>query len=87
MNPVPQWRWTLAGKLCRFAAWLRREKWYYANAFHGVEGNRANELESQIRDNVILNGGPPEVWMPILDSIQPKVAELAQMAQTKWRNG
>lgn len=76
-------RWKMADYLSRIACWLRGHKWYVADAYAGVPGNRVNELHSQIREQFILridviNDADQ------LEFVESKLDELAQMAGENW---
>lgn len=75
-------RWWLAGWLCRFACWLRKEEWRVADTWHGVPGNRANELRQQIWVEVVTSNLRDD--QQALDSIDRNLAELAQAAGEAW---
>lgn len=78
-------RFTLADWLARWAAWCRGERWYVADAWHGVPGNRAAELRQQIRDELIgrLRFSDDE-GRETIERVERLSAELAQLAGEKW---
>jgi hypothetical protein len=77
--------WGLADYLSRIACWLRGHDWYPADAWHGVPGNRASELNQRIRDELIVR-------MDLTDDddnqayqrATGELDELAQMAGQNW---
>lgn len=78
-------RWWLAGWLCRCACWLRGERWYVADTWHGVPCNRASELEQKIwAEVVLLEAGVPIKDRQALDGIARNLAELSQTAGAAW---
>ena len=75
----------LADWLSRFAAWLRHEKWYVSDSWHGVPGNRAAELRQQIWVDVVCLSVPiDEDDRDRLGAISNRLNELAQAAGEKW---
>jgi hypothetical protein len=78
-------RWFLADWLSWCACKLRGHRWYVADAWHGVPGNRISELSQRIRDELILR-------MDLNDDDEGKayqrvtgeLDELAQMAGENW---
>lgn len=72
-------RW-LADRLCRRASWLRGERWYVADAYGGVPGNRVAELRQLIWQEAVTLCHNVEEDQDSLDRINIAVAELAQAA-------
>lgn len=79
----------LADYLCRFACYLRGEKWYVADTWHGVPGNRAAELRQKIwlevvyLKSVACDGADADTCDSVdetLDTIDHSLAELSQVA-------
>lgn len=72
----------IADWLCRTAAWLRGEKWYVADTWHGVPGNRIAELRQQIWIEVATsNIREDENALAMIDR---NLAELGQAAGEAW---
>lgn len=73
----------LADWLCRIASWLRGEKWYVADAWHGVPGNRASELRQRIWQKCVALqvGHDDKSWLTEIDR---DLTELAQAAGESW---
>lgn len=65
----------IADWLSFIACKLRGDKWYEADAFHGVPGNRAAELRTQIWQSIYGNADEKTY-----DNLQ----ELAQLAGENW---
>lgn len=76
-------RWRIADYLSRIACWLRGHKWYVADTWHGVPGNRAAELRQQIMIECVtcsaLRDDPGA--LPLIDR---NLTELAQLAGENW---
>lgn len=76
-------RFWIAGWLSRIACWLRGEKWYVADTWHGVPGNRAAELRQRIWMRCVtleaLDKGTCD-----LEAIDSDLTELAQAAGEAW---
>lgn len=80
-------RWRIADWLSYFACRLRGHKWYTADAWHGVPGNRASELRAQIWISAvaqIARFSNIEQHQEYLDCLEPKLNELAQLAGHNW---
>jgi hypothetical protein len=78
-------RWFLADWLSWCACKLRGHRWYVADAWHGVPGNRVNELESQIRDQLIfLADFQNESDRDKVNLADECLGELCQMAGENW---
>jgi hypothetical protein len=78
-------RWNIADWLSWLACKLRGHRWYVADAWYGVPGNRANELKSQIRDQLILLADfQNESDRDKLDLADERLDELCQMAGENW---
>lgn len=74
----------IADWLSRIACWLRGHKWYVADTFYGVPGNRAAELQQQVWVDVcILAGNSPED-REALGTIDARLNELSQLAGENW---
>lgn len=73
-------RWWMAGRLCRWAAWLRGQKWYMADTYWGTNGNRASELHDRIWQGMVMR-------IPSNDereSLEEDLQELKQLAGAAW---
>lgn len=82
---VHRLRWALADRLSRLACCLRGHRWYVADAWHGVPGDRVNELRSQIWDEmIILANLHDETHVGALNRADEKLGELAQFAGENW---
>lgn len=79
--PFRNW---LADRLCRAAAWLRRETWYVSDNWAGVPGNRAAELEQRIWECVLYEFDSSRNEWGHLDQLQRDLGELAQAAGAAW---
>ena len=75
-------RLRVAGWLCRFAAALRGEKWYVADTWHGVPGNRAAELRQKIWIQCVAEWHADD--KETLKTIDRDLSELAQAAGEAW---
>lgn len=76
-------RWQLADILSWLACKLRGHRWYMADTWHGVPGNRAAELGERIREDFILRID----WQTEKDAferVESEIEELAQMAGENW---
>lgn len=77
--------WRIADYLSRVACWLRGHKWYVADTWHGVPGNRAAELRQRVWVNaVLLANFDDEIDMDRLNSLDRDLSELAQAAGENW---
>lgn len=80
-----QFRYSLAGRLARVVCWLRREKWYVADAWHGVPGNRVAELRQQIRHEFLVRMNfSDEDDKEAFEKVNRLCDELAQRAGETW---
>lgn len=78
-------RWWLAGRLCRIACWLRGERWYVADSWHGTPGNRASELNQRIWSmTVAIDAANIEQNKEWLDDIERDLTELSQASGAAW---
>lgn len=78
-------KWWLAGWLCRVACWLRGETWHVADSWHGVPGNRASELEQRIWQHIVVVDATARNRDPrFLDSTLTDLKELSQAAGAAW---
>lgn len=87
LHPFGDWRWWLASWLCYFACRLRRQRWYVADTWHGVPGNRAAELRQQIwmeAASQIACYRDESDYHEYMDSLRPRLGELAQLASEAW---
>ena len=75
-------RLRVAGWLCRFAAALRGEKWYVADTWHGVPGNRAAELKQRLWTDYVLAWDKED--KDALEGVDRDLTELAQAAGEAW---
>lgn len=84
---IGDWRWWLASWLSYFACRLRRQKWYVADSWHGVPGNRAGELQQQIWTEAVAQIGrfsDDYQYHEYIESLEPRLNELAQLATADW---
>lgn len=75
-------RWQIADMLSFAACRLRGQKWYIANTFQGVPGNRASELRQGIWTGCVLLASGKDNEM--LSDVSRNLDELAQMAGENW---
>jgi hypothetical protein len=80
-------RWMLADWLSYFACRLRGHKWFLADSWHGVPGNRASELKQQIWIEAVSQicrySEDGQFW-EYIERLEPKLDELAQLAGANW---
>ena len=75
------WRWRLADWLSWLACKLRGHKWYLADTWCGVGGNRAAELKQALWELCVSKDGNDTKW---LAKIEPALDELGQLAGENW---
>jgi hypothetical protein len=78
-------RWKIADILSLIACKLRGQKWYIADNWSGVPGNRAAELKQSVWERCVAleltaDNKDPE-W---LDAIDRELTELGQIAGENW---
>lgn len=80
-----RFRWATADWISRLACWLRGHKWYVADAWAGVPGNRANELQSQLHECLVIQTDfEDDSSMETLKRGEEILDELAQLAGCNW---
>lgn len=75
-------RCRIADWLSRMACWLRGHKWYVADAWHGVPGNRAAELQQRLWQAYVLMWDKTD--KEEIESVEQDLNELAQAAGQNW---
>jgi hypothetical protein len=76
-------RWWLAGWLAWAACRLMGHRWYVADVWHGIPGNRAAELEQMVWEKAVLLQAihGEQMKQDTLQELEPALRELAQAAR------